>query len=213
MHFVADFGSVRVGKKLVQYKADLNATDADGKTPLINAAFKNRTEVAGFLLRNGADVNFRQWTYNKPYNFTALHYAAWKDGHKIAKLILDKEGVQIDTQDDIGETPLHWTARASRSASIAKLLINKGANVNAIDNEGKTTLHHLAKHPHGHSGPYPPRPKINVDFAKFLLKKGANKTALDNKGMTPLDLAVNCCTLHPNHCNQPLIDLLNGTDF
>ena len=72
MHLVADFGSVRVGKKLVQYGADVDATDADGKTPLINAAFKNRTESANFLLRSGADVNFKM----KTYNYTALHFAA-----------------------------------------------------------------------------------------------------------------------------------------
>jgi len=47
-------GSVPLAKQLVKAGADVNAANADGKTPLMLAALTGRTEMAKYLLEAGA---------------------------------------------------------------------------------------------------------------------------------------------------------------
>ena len=51
---------------------------------------------------------------------------------------LDK-GVDVNTEDEFGFTPLHFAAWVGHK-EIAELLISKGADVNAKNDEGKTPL-------------------------------------------------------------------------
>lgn len=70
---------------------------------------------------------------------------------EIAKLFINKEGVNLNITNDNGYTPLHWTIlRASDVKSleikkefieIAKLLINKeGVNLNITNDNGNTPI-------------------------------------------------------------------------
>lgn len=57
MHVAAFVGSSNVVSKLIENKADPNATNIRGETPLHLAAKTCQPDVISALLRNGADVN------------------------------------------------------------------------------------------------------------------------------------------------------------
>jgi len=83
-------------------------------------------------------------------------------------------GVNVNSKDEIGFTPLHYIASGSQP-EIAKLLIDKGADVNAKDLNGGTPLH--AATPSNQS----------TKIVELLVQKGANVNAKNNNGETPLD--------------------------
>jgi ankyrin repeat protein len=87
--------------------------------------------------------------------------------------LLIKLGVDVNSKDQYGWTPLHYAARTkspaadpSLSTACVKLLIDAGADVNAEDNEEVTPLHRsILRYP------------WNVDMIEALLAAGAKKTA------------------------------------
>ncbi|MDR0291973.1 MAG: ankyrin repeat domain-containing protein, partial [Elusimicrobium sp.] len=59
LYMAASMGDLDMVKRLVGYKADLDAAVADGSTPLIGAARYGKPDAAAYLLDKGADVNAR----------------------------------------------------------------------------------------------------------------------------------------------------------
>ena len=74
MHWAASDNRLKSLKFLLEhYRQDVNATDANGCTPLIIATQYGHIEAVAYLIKNGADL------YAKDYNGdTALHWAAYK---------------------------------------------------------------------------------------------------------------------------------------
>merc|ERR1712038_387766 len=90
-----------------------------GYTPLLEAAYRNRTEVAKQLIAHSADVN-----YSNGHGETALHYAAGQNNVEVANFLLD-HSVNVDSTDNRGYTALHFAVRElfGSCVSVAKLLI------------------------------------------------------------------------------------------
>src|SRR5205807_1549839 len=57
LHDAAWFGHTDVVKLLLDHKADIDARDKDGQTPLMLAAASHRTETADLLCRRGAELD------------------------------------------------------------------------------------------------------------------------------------------------------------
>jgi hypothetical protein len=64
-------GSLEVCKRLAEAGADINATDEQGSTPLIEAIHSEQLDIARWLLDNHADVNAKD-----RQGHTAFYYAA-----------------------------------------------------------------------------------------------------------------------------------------
>lgn len=83
-------------------------------------------------------------------------------------------GVNIESKDDAGRTPLYWAAWAGKFNAV-KYLVDHGANINASGEYGYTALHGAAQ-------------SDNLEIAKYLVERGAIidvKNAFDD---TPADL-------------------------
>lgn len=52
MHFAAKRDNVELMRLLLHFKADLNARDLNGRTPLFHAAIQNNERAVAFLLSN-----------------------------------------------------------------------------------------------------------------------------------------------------------------
>lgn len=80
--------------------ADIDATDAYGYTPLINAAMLGRADIVKVLIDAGADIQ-------KPgqFGYTALHAAA-QNGHLEVVQTLVKYGASVNSKNDDGDIPL-----------------------------------------------------------------------------------------------------------
>src|SRR5215471_3762449 len=117
---------------IAKKSADVNATEADGSTPLLWAANMNDTDLASRLLRAGANPNGR----NK-LGSTPLMEASFHANTQLIKALLDA-GADPNLAGPDGQTPLMLVSRTA-NLSAAKLLLEKGANPNARESQREQT--------------------------------------------------------------------------
>ena len=93
---------------LLSHKADLDIDDGYGATPLYEAIYERKLEMAKTLLRYGAKVNTKTGIYiDGTGDTTPLHRAAWSA--ELTKLLLEK-GADPKAKDSTGRTPFDWAS-------------------------------------------------------------------------------------------------------
>ena len=153
-------------------REDINTVDKDGLTQLHHAAIDGETHLIETLVRQGANLEARDYGKEK----TPLHFAA-EHGQTNTAVALIKAGTNLEAQDDYCKfTPLHW-AVVTNEIETAMELIEQGANIEAQDQRGKTALL-LASY------------LGQVDMALRLIKEVANLKAQDLNGWTLLHQAI-----------------------
>jgi ankyrin repeat protein len=152
--FAARNGHKEIAELLLANRADVNATNGIGMTPLQWAlagsasgrrlasqngtADTNHEAIAELFIANGADVTARNRN-----GMTALHYAAGNGCAEIIKLLLD-HNAEVNAKDSSGRTPLHMAAENGCKGIVAELLA-RGADVHAKDKDGLSPLDYAAK--------------------------------------------------------------------
>ena len=134
----------------------VDAKDAQGQTPLMQAAAFGSAEAVRTLIAAGADVRAAGSA-----GFTALHLAA--DDLAKTRMLLDA-GADVNAASQLGRTPLIAAAASSQSAEVVRLLLARGANINAADNSGVTAFNAAAN-------------ADNREAAELLLERGADPNA------------------------------------
>jgi hypothetical protein len=135
---------------------------------LLEASEKGDVEKVKKLLKEGADLNAKNW-----FGWTPLHLAAYNGHIEVVKLLIEK-GANVNARNN-GDTPLHLAAENGH-IEVVKLLIEKGANVNAKGSSGWTPLHEAANDGH-------------IEVVRLLLEHGAEPNIKDVWGKTAIDLA------------------------
>jgi len=156
----------------------VNATGGYFIVPLVAALSGGHFEVAKFLCDNGAHPNVTGVNRRFP-----LHGPACDGDFEMVQVLLEYK-VDVNAQDDEGETPLHLTSKSesnrpnldSSLPKIARLLLEHGADVNARRNDCFTALH-LAAH------------RGKVEVVRVLLEHGADVGAKTKKGRSAFQLA------------------------
>jgi ankyrin repeat protein len=158
-------GDKELVARLLADGADVKVTRNQGLSALHFAVFEGNKEIAELLLAHGVDVNVADNNANTP-----LHAAASQGMAQMVALLLAKganvnaktnmRGFEGETDDYVGDTPLHLTALGERQwRSISKetqkkyaskgagaltetaaVLLANGADVNATNDKGKTPL-------------------------------------------------------------------------
>ena len=166
----------RVAELLLAGKSDLEATNGQGCTPLLTAAFCTNLPVAEVLVAHKANLNARATN-----GATPLACATLKGCVSVTELLLTA-GANADLPDNTGFTPLNTAAEHGRT-EILRLLLEYGANPNlACPNEspssfgGQAPLHSAAL-------------RGDVEMMGLLVNKGASLNLLA-KGGPPLCYAV-----------------------
>lgn len=130
-------------RALLQRRADVNGSQADGMTALHWAARQGDVDTARRLLAAGARVS----TTNR-YGVAPLSMAC-QEGHEGMVELLLERGASPDTALPGGETVLMTAARTGRPGPV-RALLRRGANVNARERRGQTALMWAAAE--GHTG-------------------------------------------------------------
>ena len=119
---------------IAKKSADVNAAEADGTTPLLWAASLNDADLAGRLLKAGANPKVRNELGSTP-----LTEAALNANTGLIKALLDA-GADPNAPGADGQTALMIVARTA-DVEAAKLLLAKGANPNVKEAQrGQTAL-------------------------------------------------------------------------
>ncbi|KAF8250927.1 ankyrin, partial [Wilcoxina mikolae CBS 423.85] len=69
------------------------------------------------MLNKGEEINFRDAETGR----TPLHWSVWRDSREGSRLLLD-EKADVQAQDELGETALHYAARKGRAETVKLLL-------------------------------------------------------------------------------------------
>ncbi|MFQ5483365.1 MAG: ankyrin repeat domain-containing protein, partial [Nitrospinaceae bacterium] len=175
----------------------VNTDDLEGMTPLHYAAQKGFGEIAGVLIKNGANVNERSL-----FGATPLHLAAFAGHLKTIKVLLG-QGADNTARTEFGQSPLLWAATGGRRHVMdylmekgagaepgAELLfftvvcdlarvrhwVERGAAVNTPGKDGTTAVFLAARNG-------------DLELTSFLVNQGANLKVRVQNGMTPLHFA------------------------
>ncbi|XP_066285386.1 uncharacterized protein [Branchiostoma lanceolatum] len=138
-------------------------------TSLHVACWAGQTDVAGLLMKHGANLEARD-----KHQKTPLHLAA-EQGHTGTCDVLIKQGAAITVKDELQNTSLHGAAEQGHTET-CELLIRSGADIMAVNVYEKTPLQLAAEH--GHTG-----------TCELLIRSGADVMATIKGGKSLLDSA------------------------
>lgn len=186
LHYAAERGSVAVARRLIDCGADVDARDAQRRTPLLLAAhagpWKERSaeDVIQLLLSENAQVD--------------LHLASSIGA--VGMLEASIAGApSLDAQDRGGRTPLYLAAHNNRSDTV-RWLVEHGASVDAANADGQTALStavlHLASQ------------ECDPALVRYLLDSGASADACTAAALGDLDLLRRLLDADPAALERPV---------
>lgn len=175
LHHAVQTSDLQLAKFLIQGGAKLSSRDKSGRTTFHYAFVEHSSYPALIdLLLNAGDKSIMNLGDNNGQ--TALHYAA-QMGNSDGIRILTDNGVDANTMDNYGFSPLLWAVVAGKAEATDKLLSLGAGNPNSASPDGKSALAWAAGLSH-------------VKIAQLLVDRGANMSrTLKGPMMMPLDEA------------------------
>ena len=177
LHWACSAGHIEIAEALLNCTGiSVNSVNGYGDTPLITASQSGHTTIVKSLLQHADIDNINQ---QGGYGMTALHWACGLvvdyGDIEIAEALLNCTGINVNTVNGNGDTPL-ITASQSVHTTIVKSLLQH-ADIDNINQEGKfdyTALHLACSEGH-------------IEIAEALLNcTGINVNTVDVYGDTPL---------------------------
>ncbi|BDT69206.1 hypothetical protein os1_33960 [Comamonadaceae bacterium OS-1] len=175
LHAVAQRGDLAQAEKLIAQKLDLNARDAQGRTPIHVATFARQSPVVRALAQAGADLSLLE---NDRYDAVTIAAVA-DDEATLATLLLLGASAQLTTSRYDG-TALIAAAHLGHDG-VVRQLIAAGAPLDHVNNLHWTAV--IESIVLGDGGPRHQR------TLRALVDAGANLQLADRQGNTPLQLA------------------------
>lgn len=149
---------------LIEYGADFNLPNINGRTPLIAACDNSQIDIVKKLLQLGAKVNKRN-----NLGRTSIFYC--KNVNILHLLYIN--GADINIQDNFGNTPLMVFAKSNDYEAV-EALINICPDLNIRNKNGETAL-------------ITSLISRNIDIVKRLLEANADVNIIDINGNTAYD--------------------------
>lgn len=165
-------GEARRVRSLLRQGASVRATDAQGRTPLVAAAYGNHVDVARVLLAAGADPDEKDATVQSAYLIATSEVG---DKPALLDLLLDA-GATADSRDSFNGTGLIRAAERGYPRIVARLL-ETDIQVDHVNRLGWTALHEAVVL--GDGGP------AHVEVVRLLVEAGADVN-LPGNGQRPL---------------------------
>lgn len=175
LHAAANVGDTAQIQKLVAARADLNARDSYGRTPLHVATFAKQSEAIRVLVKAGASLDLLE---NDRYDAVTIASVADDEATLRTLLSLGASAKRVTSRYD--GTALIAAAHLGHDG-VVRQLIAAGAPLNHVNN-----LHWTAVIESIVLGDGGARHQATL---KALIEAGANLQLTDGQGLTPLQLA------------------------
>lgn len=145
-------------------------------TLLMFATERNNKPMCEFLLKNGAHINTKSYTYinGEDNAISPINFAIFKNLEELVALFI-QHGAHLHATEIHSTPPLHC-AVLNGNKNLTQMILNAGADINARDLNMATALH-IATF------------KNNVSIVELLLDYDANPNIHDIDGQTPLGYA------------------------
>ncbi|MFN8393835.1 MAG: ankyrin repeat domain-containing protein [Bacteroidia bacterium] len=170
IHANAIAADIKMLDLLRKKRANIDAGDSDGKTPLMYALRNPGGETYALdLLKRGANYRSKDNLGN-----TAMHYAAY-GGNREGLRMCAGGGIDINVRNVEGITPLHAAAVFS-SIAVMEEIVGLGGDIHALDSVGMGILHYAAA--------YSDRDKL-----EWILENAPEQNTPAINGYSPLDIA------------------------
>lgn len=174
LHHAASAGNADDVRRLLEAGANLEARDAEGRTPLLAAVRERQTATALALIDAGANVNAKD-----AINDSAYLLAGASGQLEILRSTL-QHGADLRSTNRYGGTALIPAAERGH-VEVVRTLIDAGVAVDHVNNLGWTAL--LEAIILGDGGP------AHVSIVKLLIDAGADVNLADGDDVTPLQHA------------------------
>lgn len=125
-----------IAQSLINAKADVNASDEDGRTPLFYAARNEHLNLIELLIKAGADPHVRDIR-----GMSILHEACFRSKLETVQVLINLFP-NLEIRDNYGRTPLHYAILASRE--IVEFLLDRGASADVMDVLGQTPRYYAS---------------------------------------------------------------------
>jgi len=178
LHYACKYGYLPVVRLILCAENGLdllNQRDNLGLTPLMSAIYSQDDggpEIVATLLAQGADPNVKDNEGN-----TALHHAAGYGAGDTIEFVAKNKKVNLDIQNDKGETPSHWAIKESQMWAFQTLL-KEGAKIDFKTADGETLAHYAVRS----IGNAP-------QFLRVLSSKGLDLNIQDKSGKSVMKIA------------------------
>ncbi|KAM0434692.1 hypothetical protein ACHAPT_003791, partial [Fusarium lateritium] len=157
-------------------------------SPLYHAIEADHEHTVKFLLDKGASLVIERPDLSKPcvpssqQRINALHLAAKHGMYHLVRYLHRKHHIDIDLQDEWGNTALAYAMESSENLRVIQYLISEGADLDLTDDGGLSPLHRAVTLPDALEA----KPVVAA-----LIDAGANINMLsDNGEETPATLAI-----------------------
>jgi len=169
LNFLMDKSAVSSCSQLtfLDYSDTLIQKKPELMTGMHLAAHFGLTAMIQRLLEKGVVADSPGWLRRTPLSMAAERGFSFTVG-----LLLERQDVNIDSQDSLGLTPLHYAAM-SGYFPVAKLLIAKGVAIDRRNKRGQTPLHLAAENG-------------LENTVQVLIDAGSDVNALSDTKTTPL---------------------------
>ncbi|KAI5785392.1 hypothetical protein FPQ18DRAFT_87085 [Pyronema domesticum] len=138
LQFAISFGLENVFINILHESSqsiDLN-TKLGGSTMLLQAVRIGHEGIVRILLERGVDVNLADGN-----NRTALSWASENGHDSVVKLLLQADGIDINSKDsEYDRTALSWASENGHDSVVKLLLQADGIDINSKDDDGETAL-------------------------------------------------------------------------
>jgi ankyrin repeat protein len=132
LHVAVAWNNKNLAELLINYKADINAVDSHGNTPLLLALNRAKPEkdIVELLVNQGADVNI-----GNADGTTPLMSATWWGELEIMRLLIT-HGSDVNRQDKLGRSVLDQIGESNTTAEFkeqAAKLLRESGGVSALE--------------------------------------------------------------------------------
>ena len=171
----AEQGQLELLKNCLEKGVDINTTNRQGRTAIVNASLNKHYECVSFLISAGADINKQDQTCFNPFLLSCLN-----DDLTLLRLVLPaKPNLDLLTRfGGVGITP---ASEKGHVDIVRELLEKTDINVNHTNFVGWTPLLEAIVLNDGG--------EKQQQIVKLLLDNGANPHMTDKYGKKPLELA------------------------